>query len=207
MNEDIQPAEPPETSQPAGARPVTALAQRIPTPDAWAMIMQAAPVLYACRFYGAANPEQAATIMLIGNELGFGLVGSFQYVHIIEGKPSISPAGALAVVLRSGQLAGWKMEPGEHSFHCWMKRKNGLEYEYTFTLEDARRAGLIKSDPEKYANSAWGKYEPNLLKWRCIGYVLDVLFGDYLGGMRRSDEFGAAVDDTGKVIEGEWQSV
>jgi hypothetical protein len=86
-----------------------------------------------------------------------------------------------------------------------MKRKNGLEYEYTFTLDDAKRAGLIKSEAEKYANSAWGKYEANMLKWRCIGYVLDVLFADLMGGMKRSDEFGAAVDDGGRVIDGEWK--
>jgi hypothetical protein len=187
------------------AKITTALAQRIPTPGAWSMILQVAPVMYACRFYGAANPEQAAAIMLVGNELGFGLAGSFQYIHIIEGKPSVSPAGALAVVLRSGQLEAWKLEPGTHQFHCWMKRKNGLEYEYTFTLDDAKRAGLIKSEAEKYANSAWGKYEANMLKWRCIGYVLDVLFADLMGGMKRSDEFGAAVDDGGRVIDGEWK--
>lgn len=189
----------------APAKMTTALAQRIPTPDAWSMIMQVAPVMYACRFYGAANPEQAAAIMLVGNELGFGLAGTFQYIHIIEGKPSVSPAGALAVVLRSGQLAEWKLEPGDHRFHCWMKRKNGLEYEYTFSLADAKAAGLIKTDPDKYANSAWGKYEANMLKWRCIGYVLDVLFADLMGGMKRADEFGAPVDDGGHVIDGEWK--
>lgn len=182
-----------------------ALAQRIPTPDAWSMIMQVAPVMYAARLSKASNPEQAAAIMLVGNELGFGLAGSFQYIHIIEDKLCVSPAGALAVVLHSRQLAGWKLEPGDHSFHCWMQRKGGLEYEYSFSFADAKKAGLIKPEPEKYLASAWCKYEANMLKWRTIGYVLDVLFSDLIGGLKRADEFGAAVDDAGHVIEAEWQ--
>ena len=182
-----------------------ALAQRIPTQTVWAMIMQVAPVIYASRISKAANPEQAAAVMLVGNELGFGLAASFQYIHIIEDKICVSPQGALAVVLYSGQLIDWKMEPGDHSFHCWMKRKNGLEYEYSFSFADAKKAGLIKPEPEKYLASAWCKYEPNMLKWRTVGYVLDVLFADLMGGLKRADEFGAAVDDAGKVIEGEWK--
>lgn len=182
-----------------------ALAQRIPTPDAWAMIMQVAPVMYAARLSKASNPEQAAAIMLVGNELGFGLAGSFQYIYIIEDKLCVSPAGALAVVLHSRQLAAWKLEPGDRTFHCWMQRKGGLEYEYSFSFADAKKAGLIKPEPEKYLASAWGKYEANMLKWRTIGYVLDVLFSDLIGGLKRADEFGAAVDDLGNVIDGEWK--
>lgn len=181
----LVPAPPVEIARPA---------MRVPPASVWQMIQTIAPTLHACRFYGVANPEQAATIMLIGYELGFGITGSFEFVHVVEGKPSLSPRGALAIVHASGELADWKMSEIPDGFACWMKRRNGKEYGLTFTLEDARKAGIVK------AKGAWETWPKQMCKWRCVGFVIDVLFPDLMGGIRRSDELGAAVTEDGRVI-------
>jgi len=176
----------------------TELAVRQLTPTVWQTIQAVAPSMHQSRLFGVTNPEQACVIMLKGFELGLGLAASFEFVQVVMGKPALSPKGALALIHRSGELAGMKIEDKPDSCTVTMKRKGGFEYTLTYTLEDAKRAGLVKP------GSAWEAYGPNMLRWRCIGFVADVVFPDILGGLKRADEFGAAIDVAGNVVEGEW---
>lgn len=168
----------------------------------WTTIQAVAPAMHASRFFGISSPEQAMAIALKGHELGLGIGASFEFIIPVMGKPSLSPRGALAIVMNSGLLTGFKLTKHENpiGYTCWMKRANGFEHEETFTIEDARRAGLVKQD------GAWQTYPFNLSKWRAIGFCIDVLFSDVCGGLKRSDEFGAVVNDNGDVIEGQWNA-
>ena len=176
----------------------TELAVRQLTPTVWQTIQAVAPSMHQSRLFGVTSPEQAAAIMLKGFELGIGLAASFEFIITVQGKPSLIPRGALALIHRSGELAGMKIEDKPDSCTVTMKRKGGFEYTLTYSLEDAKRAGLVKP------GSAWEAYGPNMLRWRCIGFVADVVFPDILGGLKRADEFGAAIDVAGNVVEGEW---
>ncbi len=170
------------------------------TPSIWQMITDIAPTMHLARCFGVASKEQAAAIMLKGYELGLSLSGSFEYIHIVEGKPSLAPRGALALILGSPLNGGVKIteEPGKCT--VWMKRAdNGFEHTLTWTMEDAKRAGVVKP------NSGWDKYPANMLRWRTIGFVADVVFPDLTGGMKRADEYGADLTPDGDVIEGSWR--
>ena len=177
-----------------------AIAIREVTPSVWQMIQQIAPSIHKSRMFGVTSEEGAQTIMLKGYELGLGLTSAFEFIAVIGGKPSLIPRGALALVMQSGELAGMKIEDKGDSCHVWMKRSNGMEYEVTYTMDDARRAGVVKAD------SGWEKYPANMLRWRTIGFCIDVLFPDITGGMKRADELGAGVNETGDVIEGQWSA-
>lgn len=171
----------------------------------WQLIQNIAPAALACRMFKLDNPEQAAMIMLKGHELGLGLAASFEFIHVIDGKPSVSPKGALALIHGSGELAGIRIEDKVDSCTVWMKRKNGVEYTVTYTMDDAKRAQLTEGSPKKsggkrgYGN--WEKYPANMLRWRAVGYCADVVFPDVIGGMLRPEELGAEVDEQG---EPEW---
>lgn len=153
--------------------------------------------------FGVTAPEQAAMVMLKGFELGLGLAASFDFIAVINNKPGLIPRGALALVMNSGQLEAMKItEPPEgpaNQCTVWMKRKNGFEYQLTWTMADAQQAGLIKPD------GGWTKYPSNMLRWRTLGYVIDVLFSDVTGGMKRVDELGADIDPTGNIVNGQWR--
>jgi len=164
----------------------------------WSVIQAIAPTMHQSRLFGVASPEAAAGVMVLGSELGFGLAASFDLIAVVQGKPTLKPIGALALIYRSGELAGMKIEDKPGSCTVWMKRRNGFEYQLTWTIEDARRAGLVK------AGGAWETYPANMCRWRCIGYVSDVVFPDVLGGLRRADEMGAEIDTTGNVVDAEW---
>jgi hypothetical protein len=142
--------------------------------------------------------------MAKGFEMGLTLTASFEFITVIQGKPTLSPRGALALVQQSGLLEGMKIEDmkdagGAPSFcRVWMKRRGGFEYTTEFSMADAKRAGLVKP------GSAWESFPANMLRWRAIGYAIDIVFPDVTGGMKRADEFGAAVDNAGNVIEVDW---
>lgn len=167
----------------------------------WQVIQAIAPTMHQSRLFGVASAEQAAAIMVKGAELGLSLSASFEFIAVIQGKPSLSPRGALALVMSSGLLADMKLTKHGNpiGYTCYMKRTNGLEHSETFTVEDAMLAGLVK------AGGAWEFYPWNMSKWRAVGFTIDVLFPDVTGGMKRADEFGAPVNAQGEVIEAEWQ--
>ena len=144
--------------------------------------------------------------MLRGHELGLNLTTAFEFISVINGKPVLSPRGALALVQQSGLLESFKIEEARDDagtpVACTvsMKRRGGFEYTTSFSMNDARRAGLVRP------GSAWETYPANMLRWRSIGYAIDVVFPDIVGGMKRADEFGADVDAVGNVIDGEWEA-
>src|SRR4030042_6058297 len=85
------------------------------TPSTWDMIWAIAPVMYQARLFGMSSPEQAAAIMLKGYELGLGLATSFELIHVIQGKPTLSPAGARALIQAGGELAGLEIHHAKDS--------------------------------------------------------------------------------------------
>jgi len=177
------------------------------TPDTWQMISAVAPAMHQARLFGIANAEQGMAIMLKGYELGLGLTASFEFVQVIQGRPTLSPRGMLALIQQSPECAGLKVEDltddkgAPYGCRVTMRRRNGFEYTTTFTMDDARRAGLVK------AGGGWESYPANMCRWRAIGFCADVVFPDLIGGMKRADELGAAISPDGDVIEGSWQEV
>lgn len=177
------------------------------TPSVWQMIEAVAPTMHLSRIFNVANKEQAAAIMLKGHELGLSLSGSFEYIQIVMGRPTLSPRGALALVMNSPVCESVKIEDLKDAngaplaCRVTMKRKGGFEYVTEFSMEDAKRAGVVKAD------SGWQSYPANMLRWRAVGFCADVVFPDVIGGMKRADELGANITPDGDVIEGQWQDV
>lgn len=175
----------------------TALARKVITPEIVRTVQELAPMAHASRLFKVNAPEQAMAVMIAGYELGFNLTSSFDFISVIQGKLSVSPRGCLALVHASGELEEMTFDEQPDRCTVTMKRRGGHSYTSTFTLQDALQAGLIKAD------SAWATYPANMLRWRAVGYCIDVLFPDVAGGLRRSDEMGADVDRDGNVIAGE----
>lgn len=184
-----------------------AIVKRELTPDLWSMIQQVAPVIQKSRLFGVATAEQAMAIMLKGSELGLPMAASFEFIQVIADKPTLSPRGALALIIQSGECEGLKItdESNEKGIPTactvWMKRKNGFEYTARFTMEDAKRALLTDK------SGMWEKYPANMLRYRAIGYCSDIVFPDVIGGMKRADELGADITPDGDVINATWTEV
>ncbi len=176
---------------------VAPAAPREVPPGVWQLIQSVAPIVHQSRLFGVSSPAQAQLIMLRGYELGLPLTAAFELIQIVQNRPSLSSRGALAIILQSGQLAGMKIDEQAGACTVWMRRTNGIEYRTTFTLEDARRPGLVKP------GSAWQSYPANMLKWRAVGFCADVVFPDLLAGMPCTSGVRSSVHGQDTVIEGE----
>jgi len=195
-----------ETMEP---EPVTALAiptaaTRELTPAIWRMIGELAPVMYRARLFGVVSPDQAAAIMLKGYDLGLSTTASFEFVQVIQGKPALSPRGAMALLLSSPLVENIQInkltdKAAFIGYECEMVRKGGFKYTGRFTLEDAARAGLMKPD------SGWSKYPENMCLWRAVGFAADVVFPDVTAGMttlmKAPEAYGVALTEGGDVID------
>lgn len=185
---------------------VTTAATRELTPGIERMILEMSPRMYKAHLFGVTSPEQAYAIMVKGFDCGFSITASFDFIQVIQGKPSVNPRGALALLLSNPlteEISIKKLETDKKVFlgyECFMKRKNnGHSFTGRFTLEDAMRAGLVKPD------SGWAKYPENMCLWRAVGFAADVVFPDVTAGMttlmKAPEMFGVALSESGDVIE------
>jgi hypothetical protein len=189
------------------SEPTTAIvtaATRELTPGIWAMIEKMAPVMHKAHLFGVTSPDQAAAIMLKGYELGLSMTASFELVQVIQGKPALSPRGAMAILLSTSQAQEIKIERIEDKgqfvgYRCTMTRTNGFSFTGRFDLTDAQRAGLLKPD------SGWAKYPENMCMWRAIGFAADVVFPDITAGMttlmKAPEMYGVALTAEGDIID------
>lgn len=170
------------------------------TPTQWEMINAVAPTMHASRLFGVSSPAAAAAILLKGHELGFQLAASMEFIRPVEGRPTLSPKGMLALLFNAkhiiaevkiNQLTDAK---GAHQGHeCYIRRVDGFEYTARFTLDDAKRAGLIKP------NSNWEKYPERMTLWRAVDFCADVAAPDVTNGINTAAKFDGA-----GIVEAEW---
>lgn len=184
------------------------------TPAIWDMIMGMAPVMHNSRLFGVASQDQAAAIMLKGYELGLPVTASFEFINIIDGKPTLSPRGALALINSKDVLDEYKLtrltEPKTGAFvgyECTMKRGK-TSFTARFTMDDARRAQLTEGSPTssgKRGYGNWEKYPENMCMWRAVGFAADVICPDITGGMttflKAAEQFNVEVDDAGNFVK------
>ena len=179
--------------------------QRDLTPSIWEMIWNMAPIMHRSRLFGVSSPEAAAAIMLKGYELGLSITASFEFVQIVQGKPSLAPRGALALLHNSPEIATLTItrlideKDVFVGYSCHMARRNGFQHTATYTLENARRAGLVKPD------SGWANYPENMCLWRAVGFCADVVAPDITAGMttlmKMPEALGVALSMEGDVID------
>jgi hypothetical protein len=150
----------------------------------------------------------AGKIMLMaetGDMLGIHPMAALVGVHIIEGKPSLSANLMNGLVRKAGhtlrvRVTG-KLEDETLEAHATLIRSDDPDFpfEVTWTLEDAKRAGLY---PGK-TGSNWQKYPRAMLKSRVISEIIregaaDVLMG---GNVYTPEELGAQVNEQGEPID------
>jgi len=177
--------------------------ERFVTPGVLDMFDRMAPVLATSRLMGVTRKEEAYAIMLKGYEIGLSITASFEFVQVIQGKPSLTPRGAMALLLSSKAV---KVEINRLAdkdkfigYECVMIRDTGFTHTARFTMADAERAQLVKPD------SGWAKYPENMCMWRAVGFAADVVAPDITAGMttlmKMPEAFGVSLTAEGNVIE------
>lgn len=153
-------------------------------PDDYRGLMGLAKELCSTGFLPVAvkTPAQAVAIILTGKELGLGPMQSLRSISIIQGKPELAADLQLSIFHRDGGRSKW-LELTETRAVLWLRHPNGDEHRETFSMDDARRAGLANGQN-------WQKYPKAMLRSRAITAGLKSIGFEPLAGAYAPGEIG-----------------
>ena len=137
------------------------------------------------KFYGTSSPEQALMLLMTGRDLGLSYAQSLRAFHVVQGRPVLSAAGMVAVCLRSGVCEHFRtVESTDTVATVEVKRRGDPARRVTFTIDDARRAGLAQRE-------TWKSYPSRMLLARAQAWAAREVFPDLLLGLYDEDEVAA----------------
>lgn len=143
------------------------------------------------------KPMDIMIIMEMGHQLGMPIMQSIQSIAAINGMPCLYGDGLLALVQSHKDYEWIKESPMVNNnvivgYTCVVKRKNHEEHSYSFTRQDASKAGLLNKP------GAWTLYETRMLQMRARSFALRNTFADALRGVKSAEEISdySEVHDT-----------
>lgn len=150
----------------------------------WEIMKEQANILMRTGFLPAAikGPEQCIAIMMKGKEIGMQPMQALSHINIIQGKPTISAEGMLALVFKA--YPGTKLDyiqNDDESCEIEVTKPGGKLNRWSFSIEDAKKAGLTGKD-------SWNKYTRAMLRSRCISEMCRAMFPDAIQGISYTPE-------------------
>lgn len=119
------------------------------------------------------QPAAILAAIVMGAEIGIGPMQSLRSIHVIEGRPQLSADLMLALAIRAGVRVQW-LRTDDAEARCKLTRPGFPDHEHSFTIEEAKKAGLA-------GRGNWSKYAPAMLRARCISAALRAWAPDVLG--------------------------
>lgn len=127
------------------------------------------------------RPADILLALQLGTEVGLSPVQSLQSIAVIQGRPTVWGDAALALVLNSGLCENISETQEDGVATCRVKRRGMDEQSRTFSIDDAKRAGL-------WGKNVWKSYPERLLQARARGFALRDCFADVLKGLITREE-------------------
>ena len=128
------------------------------------------------------KPGNCLIAMQWGSELGLKPLQSLQNLAVINGRPALWGDAVIALVLSSPVCEYVTEDDDGHTAYCRVKRKGAPEQVRTFSMDDAKKAGLAgKQGP-------WMQYPKRMRQMRARAFALRDVFPDVLRGMPVAEE-------------------
>ena len=126
------------------------------------------------------NAAQAQAIIIAGREIGLEPLQSLRTMAFINGRLTMSVQLQLALARQRAGVRVQQLAETDDSCTVTLAR-DGERITCTYTLADARRAGLERSH-------GWQKYPRQMLRWRAIGDALRIIAPDVVMGLLSPEE-------------------
>lgn len=140
------------------------------------------------------KPENVFLAYVAGQPFGWDVTMSMRSFHIIEGTPSLKPEIQLALVRQAGHSVSVKTSSVDAVILVGKRQDTGDVAEVGYTIEDAKRAGLV-------GKGNWKTYPEDMLFARAVSRLCRRLFQDVLLGCAYvPEELGATVSNEGEVL-------
>lgn len=141
------------------------------------------------------NAGNCLIAMQWGMEVGLKPLQALQNIAVINGRPSLWGDSVIAIV-RSSPLCEYVSESDDgNTATCRVKRVGEPETFRTFSMEDAKTAGLAGKE------GPWRQYPKRMRQMRARAFALRDVFPDVLRGMPIAEELMDMPRDMGHVEE------
>ena len=118
------------------------------------------------------TPEKAIIIQMYARANSIDPMVAFSEIYVVNGKPSMSVKLKMSIVAE--KIQGAYVQPVKSSATSCTAigyRPGREPMEYTYTIEQAKQAGLTGKD-------IWRNYPDKMLMWRACGVICDMMFPD-----------------------------
>lgn len=144
---------------------------------------------------GVKNWQAAVIAIQAGRELGIPPTVAIREIYVVKGRPSCSSQLMMALVRAAYGPSAMRVKSNTATECTVEYRIPGWDgtSSVTFTIDDARKAGLLSND-------TWSKYPRAMLRNRAISEAARSAFPDAILGMYTPEEMGAPVDEEGRIV-------
>lgn len=138
------------------------------------------------RFRG--KPSDVLIVIQTGRDMGLKATQALRCLYVVNGMPAVYGDGLLALVRNHPlceDIKEWfegSLKDGTLEAFCTFKRKGCSPSTESFSIDDAKRAGLwmVKDN--------WKKYPQRMLKWRARTYAAKDAIPEAFYNLRTEDE-------------------
>lgn len=137
-------------------------------------------------------------MILAGAELQIPPVRSLTLFHPIEGVPKLSADGLAAICMRSSECELLEPKSQSSTTVTWIAKRRGRpEQSLTWTIEDAKAAGLHPGKPDRNGGPGnWIKYPRQMLNARCKAELCRLVWPELCAGLVSAEEAADMVPET-----------
>lgn len=141
------------------------------------------------------NPGNCLIAVQWGMEVGLKPLQALQNIAVINGRPSLWGDAVIAIV-RASPLCEYVIETDDgNTATCRVKRRGEPEQIRTFSMDDAKSAGLSGKD------GPWRQYPKRMRQMRARAFACRDVFPDVLKGMPVAEEMMDTPRDMGAAEE------
>lgn len=129
------------------------------------------------------KPSDILVVLMKGRELGMPPMAAMGQIHVIDGKACLSSDAIQGLILRSGVVDYFTLVESTDEIATYKAKRRDSPHEITlsYTIEDAKRAGLI-------GKANWKGYQKQMLRARCASDMGREIAPDVMAGLYDMDE-------------------
>lgn len=127
------------------------------------------------------NAAAITAALLYGAEVGLGRMQSLAKIAVINGRPTLAAEAQRALILAAGHDLWIEESNTTRCTVCGRRRGSDAVSRVTWTMDDAKRAGLASKGP-------WRAYPRQMLLARASAELARAVFPDAIGGLAATEE-------------------
>lgn len=135
------------------------------------------------------HPENMIVTVMSGAEIGIPPMAAIRLYHLMDGVPRLSAEGIRAVIMSHPAIDYFEVATCDDTQATWIGRRRGRpEKSVTWTIDRAKRAGLLDRKNRDGSPGNWQKYTQDMLNARASMQLGRLIAPEIIAGMVSREE-------------------